>query len=287
MRPIGARAHAGVRAFATQLQRSAHATVGRTVRKPVAGFPVTQAVAPFRTGVNQVMAVRFMSAIPSPGEKPSIEYAKDAPRDYEDLPNEVLLVYCAQGDHQAHRERLIRNIMDVDQLDWDSAQPKLDEIEAANKAHMWFFTLPYKVGIFTSVTAGLISFPMVFHLDTALWFNEHYVTTEVAAPEDLETWLEVGSWTWAWNEPVMGQLSFFLLALQFARNQMVNQKFRPYTERLLEYRANRLCTQFPQYSEMILSDFARSDEFSGGAPKLGRKSEAENKSNSAAAGGAV
>ena len=29
--------------------------------------------------------------------------------------------------------------------------------------------------------------PLVFDLDTALWFNERFVTTEVAPDEDLET----------------------------------------------------------------------------------------------------
>lgn len=38
-------------------------------------------------------------------------------------------------------------------------------------------------------------------------FNEHYVTTDVADDKDLETWLEVGSWTWGWNEPVLGTVS--------------------------------------------------------------------------------
>ena len=37
---------------------------------------------------------------------------------------------------------------------------------------------------------------------------------QVAKPEDLETILEVGSWTWGWMEPPLGQLSFFLLTLQ-------------------------------------------------------------------------
>jgi len=181
--------------------------------------------------------------------------------DYPELSNDVLMVYCAQGDHLAHRERLIRNIMVVDGLNWDAAQPKMTEIEAANKVGMWFYTMPYKIGITTAVTAGVLSIPLVFHLDTALWFNENFVTADVADPEDLETWLEVGSWTWAWNEPVMGQLSFFLLTLQFARNQMLNLKAKPYTDKLLDYRASRLCRQFPMYSPMILSDFARSDEW--------------------------
>ena len=31
-------------------------------------------------------------------------------------------------------------------------------------------------------------FPLCFDLETAKWFNENFVTAEVADPEDLETW---------------------------------------------------------------------------------------------------
>ncbi len=50
-----------------------------------------------------------------------------------------------------------------------------------------------KLGLVTAVVGGFASIPMVFHLDTALWFNEYFVTTEVAAPEDLETVFECGT----------------------------------------------------------------------------------------------
>lgn len=52
-------------------------------------------------------------------------------------------------------------------------------------------TLPYKIGILSSVAMGVLSLPMVFHLDTCLWFNELAVTTDVPDDVDLETPLEV------------------------------------------------------------------------------------------------
>lgn len=89
--------------------------------------------------------------------------------------------------------------------------------------------MPYKIGIFTAVGSGLISIPLIFHLDTVLFFNENFVTTgwyicslfcilcitqvlvctnernvllyyitEVPGDEDLETALEVASWAWNW-----------------------------------------------------------------------------------------
>jgi hypothetical protein len=53
-------------------------------------------------------------------------------------------------------------------------QKKVGEIAATNKMGMSLATVPYKIGLGMAVTAGLASIPLVFHLDTALWFNEHF-----------------------------------------------------------------------------------------------------------------
>ena len=47
----------------------------------------------------------------------------------------------------------------------------------SNRKGLFLATLPYKIGIFASVGSAAISIPLIFHLDTVLWFNEHYVTT--------------------------------------------------------------------------------------------------------------
>jgi hypothetical protein len=193
--------------------------------------------------------------------KPTIEEAKNMPRAYSEMSNEALLVYAANDDFGANRERLIREIMVVDQVSWDAAQPVLRKIEFANKKHMFWGTLPYKLGIAASVSFGILSVPLCFHLDTVLWFNENYVTADVAEPKDLETWLEVGSWSWSWMEPPLGQLSFFLLCFAFARNQLINLGKKPYTDWLHHYRAERLVKLFPQYDSQILRDFAVTDDW--------------------------
>ena len=41
--------------------------------------------------------------------------------------------------------------------------------------------MPYKIGLCMAVTAGLASIPLVFHLDTALWFNEHFGKFPIAS----------------------------------------------------------------------------------------------------------
>lgn len=55
------------------------------------------------------------------------------------------------------------------QVSWDDAHIQLNKIDMDNNKGMWLYTLPYKLGIATSVSAAFISIPMVFDLDTALW----------------------------------------------------------------------------------------------------------------------
>lgn len=77
--------------------------------------------------------------------------------------------------------------------------------------------LPYLFAIVTATTAGFASFPLCFHEKSVTLFNEYFVTADIPPPEDRETWLEIGSWAWNWMEPPLGQISFFLLCLSFAR----------------------------------------------------------------------
>lgn len=125
------------------------------------------------------------------GAKPSIDAAKAMPKDYSEMKNELLVAIALQGDHGARKERLIREVMLQDGVAHTDALATVDQMSRENKGNNWFWKLPYRVGIFTAVTAGVASFPMVFDLGTALWFNEYFVTADVAEPEDLETPLEV------------------------------------------------------------------------------------------------
>eukprot|EP01052_Picozoa_sp_SAG31_P028159 SAG31_NODE_2694_length_5235_cov_3.558995_4_plen_101_part_00 len=93
----------------------------------------------------------------------------------------------------------------------------------------------------------------------ALWFNENYVTSDVPPDSDLETMWEVGTWTWNWMEPPLGEISFVLLALQFVRAQMQNIGWRPYTAYMVERRAIRLCKRYSKYSRRVVHDFAIND----------------------------
>jgi len=57
-------------------------------------------------------------------------------------------------------------------------------------------------------------------------------------------------------EPLMGQLSFFLLCLQYARVQMGKIGLKPFTSMLKRRRAQTLSAKYPQYHKGILEDFS-------------------------------
>ena len=97
----------------------------------------------------------------------------------------------------------------------------------------------------------------MFDLDTALKFNELYVTADVADDKDLETFLEVGGWTWGWMEPVLGTASFVLLTLQFARAQLKNMGIMPFTNAMRVKRGEYLVQHYPRYDRSILISFAK------------------------------
>jgi hypothetical protein len=65
-----------------------------------------------------------------------------------------------------------------------------------------------------------------------------------------------------WMEPPLGQASFFLLCMQYARAQMQNLGIKPYTEYFRHRRAARLITKFPQYNRYVLQSFSEGDPLS-------------------------
>lgn len=148
---------------------------------------------------------------------PTIAIAKALPNGYSEMDNEPLLAVAEMGNHGARIELLKRHIMAVDNVDYEAAGKKFEEIKAAGKEGLFWHLLPYKLSIGAAAVCAIGSWPMVFGESTSLWFNHHFVTMEIPEPSDMDTWLEVGAWTWNWNEPVLGTASFVLLCLQFAR----------------------------------------------------------------------
>lgn len=134
-------------------------------------------------------------------------------------------------------------------------------IAKANREGMFSETIPHGVGAAFAVTAGFASFPLCFHEPTVVWFNKHFVTTEVPPLEDLETILEIGSWSWNWMEPPLGQISFFLLCLQFASSCLGNLGISQYSRRVKLKRAQRLVERFPQYEPHVLIHYSLSTKY--------------------------
>lgn len=48
----------------------------------------------------------------------TITMAKGMPKNYDEMPNDVLLSMAIMGDQEAREERLIREIMSVDNISW-------------------------------------------------------------------------------------------------------------------------------------------------------------------------
>jgi hypothetical protein len=48
----------------------------------------------------------------------TLEVAKLLPKNYDEMPNDVLLSMAVMGDQEAREERLIREIMSVDNISW-------------------------------------------------------------------------------------------------------------------------------------------------------------------------
>ncbi|GMH57410.1 hypothetical protein TrST_g9623 [Triparma strigata] len=235
--------------FASQFARRAPTIASRFQAAPA----VSRA---FPTGF------RALSSTTLP-QKPTIEEAKACPRQFYEMSNDMIIRLSAEGIFEAIEERLVRDIMSVDECEWDVARSKFEEISAKNQEGMFLQTVPYYAGISVGLVGAFGSIPLCFELNTVHWFNEHYVTTEIPPPEDLETWLEVGSWAWNWMEPPLGQVSFFLLALQFARAQMENLGIKPYTAMMKSRRADKLVGAFPAYCPNLLRDFSKAQSLIG------------------------
>lgn len=195
--------------------------------------------------------------------RPTLEYAKAMPRNYSAMNHEQILQLCAEGKYEARREALIRNIMAIDEVEYDVACAKVLEIAMENRKMMHWEYSPYHMGIFAAMLSGGLSFPLIFDKQTVLWFNRHFVTAEVPDAADLETIWEVGSWSWGWMEPVIGQASFVLLVLQFARSQAMKLGMKPYGDAMLSWRSQRLVEKYPQYDFMFVEWFAESEAIYG------------------------
>ena len=82
-----------------------------------------------RGAPSMAFGARYMSA-----EKPSLAEAKEMPTTYSAMSNDIILAMSAAGDLLARQERLTRNVMAVDGVDWDDADVVVKNIASVRRA---------------------------------------------------------------------------------------------------------------------------------------------------------
>lgn len=177
---------------------------------------------------------------------------------YRELDNTALTTLGAMGNHAALQEMVKRHIMKTDGVSYEAAGIKFEEIERKNFSSEHAMALPFQIGIALCFGAGALSIPLVFHLPTVEYFNEHFVTAEHPPLKELETALEVGSWSWNWMEPVMGTATFWLLSMQYMRMHLQHLGVTPYTDHMKRFRGTRLADAYPQYNRALLFAYSES-----------------------------
>ncbi len=160
--------------------------------------------------------------------------------------------------------------MSVDSIQYNEAEKVVEEISKENKKGMELAFLPYHIGMGVSIVAGVVSFPLIFDYNTVLMFNERFVTADLPDAKDLETFLEVGSFSWGWMEPIIGQVSFVLLVMQFARNQAINLGIKPYGDMIKNRRAKYVISKYPQYDEVFVRWFSEAQSLYGSSRDMDR-----------------
>jgi len=181
------------------------------------------------------------------------------PRRFSEFPDEALAVLASQGVHGAFKERMLREIMRADSVEYSEAFKVLSKMNRKNEELRWLFKVPYHVGMSSAFLGGFGAIPFVFHRDTAIWFCENFVKEEIPTADQIDTVWKVGTWTWQWMEPMIGTASFVLLALQLLRSHMQRLSLKPYSRVVDSYKADRLTAAFPQYEREIVRDYAKSD----------------------------
>lgn len=184
----------------------------------------------------------------------------DQPTHVSQVGNRDLFSLAMHGKHSAHKERLLREIMQVDSVTWEEAHVKLSDIDVANEQYYWFQTMLYRIGIMSAVSSAAGAIALVFYPPVAEYYGVNVAGESLPdGVEDISemTVNQVGSWTWGWMEPMIGVASFVLLCAQSGRAQMWKLNMRPYTEWMLRNRANRLAKLYPHYETGIVRDWAK------------------------------
>lgn len=198
------------------------------------------------------------------GERVTIEQAKCLTLDLERMDNHVLLGAALSSDSQSARaELLIRNIMATDEISRTDACYVFNVMRDYNQSMLWLYKVPYVIGVCAAFAAAVVSVPLTFHLDTAIWFNEIHVTADHAADPPDNWVLLIGKWTSRahgnggnYMGGLLGTPTFVLVTMQYARSKMYSLGWHPYGDYVRGSRAERLVSRYPMYNGRLLSLWA-------------------------------
>jgi len=155
----------------------------------------------------------------------------------------------------ASRERLRREIMSIDGIEYADTSARLLEMAKLINPNDPSIEAPFKVAIFASLLSGFASIPLTFHYATAAKFNDLFVTCDPPEVGTTDTMLEVGMWSWAWMEPLTGTMCFVLLCFEFARDQRLAIGGKTAMHALMDHQASKLVKAYPQYDANILTKY--------------------------------
>ena len=195
---------------------------------------------------------------------PTIAYVKMAPRELYEMSNEMLALAARTPDaHDVHQERLVREIMAVDDVEYPQACERMKDMYKLNEDMSRWLLMPLHAGLVSCAFAGVVVVPLVFDHSIAISFAEFLGAEQPGQLPADASWATVGEYSWPWMEPLIGTLSFSILCAQLFRGALVNLAYSPYIEFCQSYRANNLSDAYPQYTRSIVKQFGRSQPFRG------------------------
>jgi len=174
-----------------------------------------------------------------------------------ELSNELVMVLAEQGNHGACLERLTREIMKKDKINWKAAKRVAMDIDMANFRLMEKSANAYMFPIGAAMLSGVLAVPFVYERHIVEWFNTHYAMSEVPEPHDISSVWEVGAWSWNWMEPLMGTGSFVILCVQLTRGMMEDVGMLAWHERNKVAVADALTLAYPNYNMDIMRAFSK------------------------------
>jgi len=124
------------------------------------------------------LLARPLSTTLKPMWLPTAESARSMPSHMSEASNDMIFVLAEQGNRSALRERVRREIMVVDDIDYAATTARVIEMSSLVRSSHSVYTAPYQLGIASAMIGGYVSLPLVFEFTTASKFNDLCVTAD-------------------------------------------------------------------------------------------------------------